>query len=392
MDDDAPDSSLSSLWSKAEEARLSIETTGNALDPTYCEALQQVISQHTILQSHISSLSLFSPNESLEDLTTESLRYMLCPAHLASLTMRTPASSPRERKEVLGQARSHYEAFLSLLGAYGLLRDEPYVAGAPSHRKLLRIYQESPTGFSVAGASGGDPNAKRNAKLANYRAEKELKERLQYLRGHPAYVAGVAGTGPTDEDMVRKVYLAQTEMAAHEAFHALEGVNMEMQILAMAPDPDARHAGTRAAERGGQEDERSRRRIGGGGGLGDMEAGFSERLDQPLRDFSAANKAPLLSTSGKPLRPFTLVGSRQDIAKGVFRPGHNLPTMGIDEYLEEEKRRGGIIEGGGEASYARPEPDEDDMEKADEETYKARAWDEFTEANPKGAGNTLNRG
>jgi hypothetical protein len=66
--------------------------------------------------------------------------------------------------------------------------------------------------------------------------------------------------------------------------------------------------------------------------------------------------------------------------------------MTIDEYLEEEKRRGGIIEGGGEASGIKAEPDEDNYEKADEETMKAREWDEFVEANPKGSGNTLNRG
>jgi len=66
--------------------------------------------------------------------------------------------------------------------------------------------------------------------------------------------------------------------------------------------------------------------------------------------------------------------------------------MTIDEYLEEERKRGGIIEGGGPQSATRPEVDEDDMDKADEETMKARAWDEFKEANPKGSGNTINRG
>ncbi len=66
--------------------------------------------------------------------------------------------------------------------------------------------------------------------------------------------------------------------------------------------------------------------------------------------------------------------------------------MTIDEYLAEERRRGGIIDGGGEASWRRPEPDEDDVERADAETLKARAWDEFKEANPRGSGNTLNRG
>jgi len=30
-----------------------------------------------------------------------------------------------------------------------------------------------------------------------------------------------------------------------------------------------------------------------------------------------------------------------------------------------------------------PEPDEDNLEKADAETIKAREWDEYVEANPK---------
>jgi immunoglobulin-binding protein 1 len=66
--------------------------------------------------------------------------------------------------------------------------------------------------------------------------------------------------------------------------------------------------------------------------------------------------------------------------------------MSIDEYLEEERRRGGIIDGGGNAQENQPAPDEDNMEAVDAATMKAREWDEFVEANPKGAGNTLNRG
>jgi len=66
--------------------------------------------------------------------------------------------------------------------------------------------------------------------------------------------------------------------------------------------------------------------------------------------------------------------------------------MSIDQYLEEERKRGGIIEGGGEASGRQATPDEDNYEKADAETMKAREWDEYVEANPKGSGNTLNRG
>lgn len=118
---------------------------------------------------------------------------------------------------------------------------------------------------------------------------------------------------------------------------------------------------------------------------------FSERLDGPLSQLLQRGRGgPLLSKSGKPLQPFTLMDKRTDLQQGVFRSGHNLPTMTIDEYLEEERRRGGILEGG--TSNEVPEPDEDDFDKVDEETMKARAWDEFKEDNPRGSGNTLNRG
>lgn len=118
---------------------------------------------------------------------------------------------------------------------------------------------------------------------------------------------------------------------------------------------------------------------------------YSDRLDGPTTLAGLGRRGgPLLSPSGKPLQPFTIVGKRTQLQEGVFRPGHNLPTMSIDEYLEEERRRGGIIEGTGDEP--KPAPDEDDMAEVDAATKKAREWDEFVEANPKGAGNSMNRG
>jgi immunoglobulin-binding protein 1 len=118
---------------------------------------------------------------------------------------------------------------------------------------------------------------------------------------------------------------------------------------------------------------------------------YTERLDGPTTLTGLGRRGgPLLSPSGKPLQPFTLTDKRTQLQQGVFRPSHNLPTMSIDEYLEEERRRGGIIEGTGDEP--KPDPDEDNMAEVDAATMKAREWDKFVEANPKGAGNTLNRG
>lgn len=132
------------------------------------------------------------------------------------------------------------------------------------------------------------------------------------------------------------------------------------------------------------DDPRERSNLGG--------ANYSDRLDPSLSQLLGGSRnGPLLNSKGRPMQPFTLLDRRSQLQQGVFRSGHNLPTMTIDEYLEEEKRRGNILQGG-EQSGVQPEIDEDDMDKADDETMKARAWDEYVEANPKGSGNTLNRG
>lgn len=118
---------------------------------------------------------------------------------------------------------------------------------------------------------------------------------------------------------------------------------------------------------------------------------YSERLDIGLTAGQGKGGA-LLDQKGVPIRPFTLTNKRTELRQGVFRPSHNLPTMSIDEYLEEERRRGNIIAGGGESSGQPQVVDEDNIDRADEETMKAREWDEYKEANPRGSGNTLNRG
>lgn len=368
MADEEPQS-LKSLFQAAETSRLTLERTSPSTFPDYASTLSSTIDLYTTCLTQISRLALFSPNESAEDISTSDLPYLLVSYHLADLLQRqTPATpTPAARKTILSSAREAYERFLHLLDSYTFL--------SSTDARLLERYTDDPKTFTTV-PPNADGAARRNAKIANFKTEKELKSKLEFLRNRPGYGDGETGEG--DEELVRKVHLAHLSYAAHMTFQALEGLNRESEVLDMAPEPT--HP-TQILTPQALEDERSRQRTNDG---------FSERLDD--RNRITNHTGPLLSGQGKPLRPFTLLGNRQELAKGVFRPGHNLPTMSIDEYLEVERARGGIIEGGGEASWARPEPDEDDEAKADAETYKAREWDEYTEANAKGSGNTLNRG
>lgn len=361
--------SLKSLFAQAEERRLALEGAFEVTDPSYRDVLTNAIADYTECLELISQLRIFSPNEYLEDLSTSDLPYLLVNHHLAELIQKVPTASPSERNKILDQSRQCYERFLYVLDSYSLLE--------PLYTKMLESYSENPAAFSMTPSS--DPAARRNSKIANFKTEKALKQKLAYLRANPSYGdPDAADGGGGDEEVVRQVHLANLALTVHISFQQLESINREVEILAQAPMPLLPQTSTV------EEDERRRQDS--------LKAeGYSDRLDRPFKRLQSFN-GPLLSKQGKPLQPFTIVGSRQELAQGVFKPGHNLPTMSIDEYLDEEKRRGGIIEGGGEASWHRPEPDEDDEEKADAETMKARAWDEFQEANAKGSGNTLNRG
>lgn len=180
--------------------------------------------------------------------------------------------------------------------------------------------------------------------------------RQQILTGNPAYIE-------EDDEAVRELRVAELEHFTHNAFQELESICRELQVLPT----------NRPAPELGQSDGRQTSRN---------DSEYSDRLDRPLAE-RLNTGGPILSRDGRPMKPFMLLENRQKIQNGVFKPGHNLPTMTIDEYLEEERRRGGIIEGGGEASGRSPTPDEDNIEKADTATMKAREWDEYVEANPK---------
>ncbi|CAK7215311.1 Type 2A phosphatase-associated protein 42 [Sporothrix eucalyptigena] len=405
---------------------------------SYGEAVNEALATYAECGRRVDQLALFSTNESVEDISTAHLPYLLVPFRIAELSLKLPTAQPgpTERRAVLKQARDAYERFLHHLDGYGLLTAQ--------NKKLLELYTEDSIHFSTLGSlgSGGgigsgmaglaDPAARRNAKIAAFRAEKELRTKLEVLRQRqdqrrelsrrrklrmreqeaddgedktgdevalpPAENDDEDEDEDEDDEEARKLHLAAIFYSAHMAFQGLEGINVEDDILAKAPVPFMPGPNATA---GGLGDNRQWQNENDGGSSSTRVDDLYATGNTPvLRRLQSAlgtaptwsGNGPLLTKEGKPKQPFTILGSRAEMARNVFRPGHNLPTMSIDEYLEEERRRGGIIEGGGPSSGIPPVPDEDNYEKADEETMKARAWDEFVEANPKGAGNTLNRG
>lgn len=347
--------SLSDLYKQAKTSQEELDT----LEPrteAYSTLLISCISTLRKCSELVDRLALFSTNEEIEDISTANLQYLGVDYVLAELTMKS--YSPTDRKGQLDEATQLLEDFLSRLDEYSLLQE--------TNKRLLESYKEGRTTFRIVPDSA-NLEAKRNTKVKRFQDEKELKSRLKLLNEQSQSLN-------VDEEVIRKLYLTELDFYAHQAFQSLDLITQERQMLSLMPaQPDPSIPQTDARTRNGANGT------------------YSDRLDSELLGSTRPHRG-ILDSSGRPLQPFTITSKRTDLKKGVFRPGHNLPTMSIDEYLEEERKRGGIIEGGGEASGRAPEVDEDDERVQDAATMKARNWDEFVEANPKGAGNTINRG
>jgi immunoglobulin-binding protein 1 len=248
--------------------------------------------------------------------------------------------------------------FLSLLSSYKVLSPD-----------------EQAESSAMAGEAGlpRDPAKRREAKIRQYKREKELREQISVgcntvcvihtrshqaqTRNHPAasstplafilallpstsdrpsVVSMSTGSTSVNEELPdqREVTLLLLRLLHTLALSSLGSIKMELEILASAPiEPSSVAAGLQdpRAMRNEEEDD-------------------TWRLDRAARQ---ARPKELISGGGRVLRPFTILPStigmsdRERLRTEVFRSDHRLPTMTIDEYLEEEDRRGNIIRGGG---------------------------------------------
>lgn len=117
-------------------------------------------------------------------------RYLLINYRLADLLLRV---SSKDRKGTLQKAREAYERYLSLLDQYEILTGV--------EKKLYSAYTEYPSTFSTI--NNTDPNARRGAKIANFKLEKELKQKLEVIPTYRMTEAKIMLTPPSSQPKVQ---------------------------------------------------------------------------------------------------------------------------------------------------------------------------------------------
>ncbi|KAK9379251.1 TAP42-like family-domain-containing protein [Kockiozyma suomiensis] len=327
----------------------------------YQALLNECIESFKACQLKSEQLALFSDNEIIDDVATESILFLTIDYYLATLNDKIYTADIAGRRPLAIKSKQLYLQFLNQSDSYELLNTE----SAKILHYITKAPVDTPTFTTAFASSHKNPADQRAAKIAKFKREKQVEDYVKDLRSQ--MLAKNDLQEDSDDDIARDLYLKQLELFIERSFNAIQGLDAELEILAFAasrPPPLPRVASPISSE--SKKDD------------------YSDKVDLPGR-----NSQPLLTAQGRVNRPFMIVSKREQLKNNVFKPDYTLPTMTIDEYLEEERRQGNIIEGGGPDSAKKTEIDEDDDKAQDEETYRLRQWDEFTEANPRGSGNTM---
>ncbi|CAL1404487.1 unnamed protein product [Linum trigynum] len=362
-----------------------------------CEALEKC-------EEMVGKLGLFSANESKEDISTANLKYILVPFYLAELTEKI---NQDDRIPILRASQAKLKEFIAFCEAMELAPVEELQAslqGGPNSvvdrraQKIARFKRQKAA----------------EAKLLEIMERKERRGRSTKASALSTPVeAGEEDLLDDDGEEEREAWLTTISLAICKALDLLEMLKKEDEMLSAVRE--------RLLKEGDNEfsqavlDERAKKAESWHRGAATRAqftkpsppitcATFAQDILEGRATVSQAHDhkhQPMI------FGPASLINSRptnerERIAAQVFQPGHRLPTMSIEEAgLAEmdimnkwQERNVKMMEEANSAWYKdnnsgkpRSGEEEEDDEDDDDAVARARAFDDWKDENPRGAGN-----
>ncbi|TVU50800.1 hypothetical protein EJB05_02190 [Eragrostis curvula] len=386
-EDDLP---LPALFDKA--SRLHSLASSSSLDQ---EEVRKGVDLLRRCDEMVSKLGLFSSNETKEDVSTANLKYLLVPYYLGEMTEKI---AQEDRIPILKASQDHLKEFISICEALELIPAD----------ELESFRQKHP-----------DTAANRRAqKIARFSRQKAAQTKLQEIkerkerRGRSLRAAALsAPTEAGEEDDLeddgeeeREAWLATISLALCKAFDLLDMLKKEEEMLLAVKERKEKDGNAFARE---MLDERTKKAEAWHHNAASRApyskpadpitcATFAQDVIEGRASVSQAhdhNHQPLI------FGPASLVGGgltsdRERMAARVFQPSYRMPTMSIEEaglremkMMEQWQERTAKMIQEANSSWHKDatSPAQEDDEDAEEE--KARAWDDWKDDNPRGAGN-----
>ncbi|OMP00940.1 TAP42-like protein [Corchorus capsularis] len=388
------DMPLPALFDQARKIHLTATESGADQDLVKkgCELLGKC-------EDMISKLGLFSSNETKEDISTTNLKYLLVPFYLAELTEKLAQD---DRIQVLKTSLAKLKEFISFCEAMELVPQEELEASSQG-----------------AANSFADRRALKIARFKRQRAAEakltEIKERKE-RRGRSTKAAALSTPIEAGEEDVldddgeeeREAWLTTISLAICKAFDLLEMLKKEEEMLSAIKEKQLKEGDKEFSQ--SILDERTKKAE-----AWHRDYAARSRYTKPAPPITCATFAQdVLEGRAKVSEqhdhkhqpmifgPQSLIGGsltseRQRMAAQVFQPHHRMPTMSIEEAgLKEmeimnkwQERNVKMFEEANSAWYKDPPkmgPSEED-EEDDAAQEKARAFDDWKDDNPRGAGN-----
>jgi len=391
------DMSLPALFEQARKIHLAASESGVDQETLKkgCEALKRC-------EEMVSKLGLFSSNETKDDISTTNLKYLLVLYYLAELTEKIAKD---DRIQVIKASQAKLKEFISFCEAMELVPVE----------ELESSVQSGPNSLV-------DRRAKKIARFKRQRAAesklleiKEWKER----RGRSTKASALSSpVEAVEEDVLdddgeeeREAWLTTISLAICKAFDLLEMLKKEEEMLSAIKEKQLQEGETEISQ--AILDDRAKRAE-----AWHRDAATRVRYTIPAQPITCATFAQDViegraqvshahEHKHQPLifGPASLVGGnptseRERMAAQVFQPSYRLPTMSIEEaglrememMNEFQERNAKLMQEANSAWYkdnvkSRPGQEEEEDDDDDAAQEKARAWDDWKDDNPRGAGN-----
>ncbi|XP_067621649.1 immunoglobulin-binding protein 1 isoform X4 [Eurosta solidaginis] len=347
-------------WQEFEELDTSTLPFNSA---EYQHKIKNTMSKFEAATTFVNQIGLFSPNELIDEVSTDSLQYLLLPFFLGKVALKL---QHEDRGEVLKIAEVYFNDFLHRCKEYELCDDQKMATNAEGGNK-----DELAELMRAAHA--------RNDKITQFRKKKELEEFINKMKL-------AVRTKTVDDEVRREFFLKLLNKSIIDANEELDSIKLENQMVEIR----AMNVATSGADKIRSDDSVRT--------LTDAEQSHhhhhhNHRIQQPKK---------------KPMQPFII--TRNAAQKAVFGAGYpSLPVMTVNEFYDQRVRDGVFPDeekvakiNQAQAIAAAQDPNEqEDQEKAIEEEKienddpeymeRMRRMDEYKDVVRRGDGNRYNR-
>ncbi|CAL4904323.1 unnamed protein product [Urochloa decumbens] len=389
LENDDADLPLPALFDRA--SRLHGLASSSALDQ---EGIRKGVELLRRCDEMVSKLGLFSPNETKEDVSTANLKYLLVPHYLGEMTEKIVQE---DRIPVLKASQDHLKEFIALCEVLELIpadelelskQNQPDTMANKRAQKIARFKRQRAA----------------ETKLQEIKERKERRGRSLRAAALSAPVeAGEEDAFDDDGEEEREAWLATISLALCKAFDLLDMLKKEEEMLLAVNERKEKDGNAFAHEMLDEHTQKAEAWHHNAANRAPYAkpadpitcATFAQDVLEGRASVSQAHEhkhQPLI------FGPASLVGGgltteRERMAAQVFQPGYRLPTMSIEEAgLREMKmmekwqeRTANMIKEANSAWHK--DGSSSAQEDEDAEEAKARAWDDWKDDNPRGAGN-----